>query len=354
MENANALRDERMPLDVISYLLAEGKASWSDVKSNLKSEGAYNLLSKSVATIVVAASDSKNKEKADYVCDGVADEEEIELALSELGAEDGQVFLLEGTYHISSPIDILKSNVALVGAGWGTKLLLDDGANCRVIIVGDNANQYENIIIANLQIDGNKLNQSDTSHGIAIYGASGAKILRCLITNTYIHDCHNAGVYLKYADYCRIVHNLLQNNDYYGVGGGYVYYAVIAGNELSGGGDGIYLYYTYYSVILANTISSCTYEGIAFIGDDSVIIGNVCEGNGQSGIALSYASRNTIIGNRCRNNAEYGVKILNAECDSNLIGKNYLTGNTSGAISDAGTGTILGVFDTANNNDNVV
>jgi len=73
------------------------------------------------ATIVVAAYNSKNKERADYVCDGVADDVEIQAAIDGLPSGGGKVQLLEGTYNISATI-ILTSNVELVGNGWGTVL----------------------------------------------------------------------------------------------------------------------------------------------------------------------------------------------------------------------------------------
>lgn len=69
-------------------------------------------------TVVVAAQDSALKEAADFVCDGVADEEEIQRAMDLLSDGGGEVLLLPGDYHLSGGADYcleLHSNVTLKG-----------------------------------------------------------------------------------------------------------------------------------------------------------------------------------------------------------------------------------------------
>jgi len=77
-----------------------------------------------VATRIVAASNSLDKDRADYVCDGTDDQVEIQKAIDDLPSSGGSVYLLEGTYNISAPININKSNVTLMGAGAATVLNL--------------------------------------------------------------------------------------------------------------------------------------------------------------------------------------------------------------------------------------
>ena len=52
-----------------------------------------------VATYIVAASDSRNKDLADFVADGTNDEVEIQAAIDALPATGGVVYLLEGTFY---------------------------------------------------------------------------------------------------------------------------------------------------------------------------------------------------------------------------------------------------------------
>lgn len=57
-------------------------------------------------TILVAAFDSSEdvKSQADYICDGLSDQAEINMAISELPPEGGTVLLSEGTFHCDSSI----------------------------------------------------------------------------------------------------------------------------------------------------------------------------------------------------------------------------------------------------------
>lgn len=72
-------------------------------------------------TCVVAASDAPDPVKAqsDVVCDGIADEVEINAYLAL--AAGGKVLLTEGTFNIAGGI-IVPSGTTLEGIGWGTKI----------------------------------------------------------------------------------------------------------------------------------------------------------------------------------------------------------------------------------------
>jgi parallel beta-helix repeat protein len=74
------------------------------------------------ATIKVAASNAtaKSKRGADYVCDGVADEAEINAAIAELATTGGCVELSEGTFVLGGTISIATDNVWLKGQGYST------------------------------------------------------------------------------------------------------------------------------------------------------------------------------------------------------------------------------------------
>jgi len=78
------------------------------------------------ATQVVAASDSlaKSRYQADYVCDGTADDVEIQAAIDAVAAVGGgKVLLAEGQYNIEGDI-YLKSNVDIEGSGPYTELYI--------------------------------------------------------------------------------------------------------------------------------------------------------------------------------------------------------------------------------------
>jgi len=56
---------------------------------------------------------------------------------------------------------------------------------------------------------------------------------------------------------------------------------------------------------------------------------------------LFSADYNIIVGNRCRGNSNYGINVNDTDSNANYIASNELSGNTSGAINDAGTNTTI-------------
>ena len=328
------------------------------------------------ATKIVAANDSLDKTMADYVCDGTADQEEINAAINALPTFGGRVLLLEGTYNISSPITILKNNVTLEGQGAGTKLFLVNGANCNVIQVGNGSIALEGIRIANLRIDGNKANQTKTVYGILFYGASGYLITKSIIENCIVENCYDCGIFLYYSNNNTITGNQANSNSSNGIRLDLSNNNTITGNQVdsneeegmsfnsshnntvtgnqvnSNGLDGISFEYSNNNTITGNQANSNTNPGIYLNSShNNTVIGNQVNSNNYDGIRLYSASYNTIIGNRCSGNAIYGINIATSDCNNNLVVKNYLTRNTTGSLKDAGTGTIKAASTT---NDNVV
>jgi len=121
---------------------------------------------------VIAANDSSTEDKtgADVVCDGTADQVEINAQLS-----NGNVHLLKGTYNISDNV-ILPSNRILQGsgpesvitpaegtmAGWTTYAVttgtaLQDYKSAVTTASHDINNKVQNITIRDLVIDGNRI-----------------------------------------------------------------------------------------------------------------------------------------------------------------------------------------------------
>jgi len=90
------------------------------------------------------------------------------------------------------------------------------------------------------------------------------------------------------------------------------------------------------------TVSRNGGEGIEFVsnnGDMQLNQVNV-EGNGGDGIKLTATSdRISIASCSFNNNGAWGINIANANCDDNVLGLNTFSGNSSGAITDSGTGT---------------
>lgn len=128
------------------------------------------------STFLVAASDSsaEAQAQADYVCDGTADEVQINAAINALpsGSNNaGRVALSEGTFTLSDSIVIDRNYVELEGLGKGTYITLaTDSDPSSAILIGSDSN-YQDIRIRNLRLYGDSANHA-SGHGIVINGSS--------------------------------------------------------------------------------------------------------------------------------------------------------------------------------------
>ena len=108
---------------------------------------------KPYATVVVASktSPAEDRANADYVCDGIDDQVEINAALATPPAA-GLVLLLDGTYNITASINI-ASHVILAGLGSeATTLMLSASQPIAAIVAVDLAAYFQ---IAKLTITSN-------------------------------------------------------------------------------------------------------------------------------------------------------------------------------------------------------
>jgi len=108
------------------------------------------------ATYVVAASDSTaiEKNQADVLCDGIADDVEIQTLFNSLN--DGEsIYFASGTYILSEGVELTnKDNVTIYGIGTLKLGVGVANADSNILIVSDS--DYFNI--SGLILDGNKSN----------------------------------------------------------------------------------------------------------------------------------------------------------------------------------------------------
>ena len=156
---------------------------------------------KSVATVIVAASDSldtyddagtKKNDKADLTCQGTNDETVIQDAIDNyLPSGGGAVYLLEGTYWVSNSMNV-PSNVTIIGQGAGTVISIMDSSslNTGVIVNSDRISGNSRILIKNLRIDGNKDNNTNNNQK----GIYFEKVTESLIANLWIENTKGRGI----------------------------------------------------------------------------------------------------------------------------------------------------------------
>jgi len=160
--------------------IGDGSTAWSNL--NYKSSG---------PGFIIAASDSSdlNKSKADYICDGVDDQVEIQAAIDELPSEGGKIQLLEGNFNISDRINSID-NLIISGMGYATQLIIGDTtAFTPVIIYSENwyvgiyGDAKENVIIENLYMDfeGDSKSNYENYAGMLFESCSNIIVRNCKV-----------------------------------------------------------------------------------------------------------------------------------------------------------------------------
>lgn len=204
-------------------------------------------------------------------------------------AGGGTVFFEPGTYITSSALT-LYSNIILLGAGWGTALKMANSSNVIQMITASGQN---NIIVSDIQLNGNKANQSDNFlHGIRM-----ADCKRVIVNRVFAHNFKGIAAAGSEGTGIRLR----------GAVGTYNADSIIFGCiTASNGGVGIGCYRTG-GVIYANCLS---YEndsmGLSFSSDEVSNFGNVIVGchsrnNIQAGVNLEYQGEATVLGVAVKN-----------------------------------------------------
>jgi hypothetical protein len=142
--------------------------------------------------VVVAASNSRTKKGADFVCTGTNDQAVIQQAINLVNAAPGKgvVRLMDGTFNLGATISIPNgSGLSLIGSGSGTVLKVANGTNIwAMTFAGPNDTRHR---FANFTIDGNCLNQTTGGGGIYAVGA-----VWCVFEYIHFTSCWQAGLYL--------------------------------------------------------------------------------------------------------------------------------------------------------------
>lgn len=168
--------------------------------------------------LVVAANDSDSdiKDRADYVCDGTADQSEINTALG-----NGPVLLAAGTYSVTAPVTVERDFGILRGVSLEAQLVPTSGfSGSAVVEVQDASDEIvEAATVSDLYIDGSNYTSTEidgvlfrTFQGVlrnvhvANMSGNGVQILGndeadtqwssydCQLSDLLIKDCALAGL----------------------------------------------------------------------------------------------------------------------------------------------------------------
>jgi len=320
------------------------------------------------ATLVVAGDNAPAwvKAQADYVCDGTADNVEIQAALDALTAARTvkESVKLIGNFTITAKInlpsytilDLYDASIALVNAGAVSMLEASSKTEVEIrggVLNGNKANvtgafdvldltNTSKITLVDLEV------KNSARKGIDGYGCSDV-----FLNNVYVHDNGEAATPSGYgcvfntdAKRIRIFYSRFIDNSHHGLwisdnhaNAGHEPQDIIIsgcyaeGNGADGTGSGIYVHEnTAGRTASDGTVVNCvsranTNDGILFIRvTDGTIAGNVSNDNTADGIVIDTCDGVTVSGNTANDNTAKGIYCLDTD---GILGANIVIGNTT-------------------------
>lgn len=278
----------------------------------------------SPATKVVAP--QGNKSRADFYTDGINDDIQIQAAITAVKAQGGgSVYISPGIYQISSDITLdTVNNVKVYGVRGATQLKTKAGTSANGIKI-INCN---NIVIQDLELDGNKTNVNQLSiqylllSGIFITGSTKVTVKDC-----FIHDQYVSGILADSSNDLILKDNIIENCFDNGI--------FLRPNASFTGCNRV--------SISGNLTSGMSFSGIQAIGSNYLTItNNVSHDNGGEdaqgdGIGIEGCSHVTIGDNVCYTNAIQGINVRYTDemgetslgCSHVVVTGNEVYNNTS-------------------------
>lgn len=282
------------------------------------------------ATAVVGLSGN-----VDYVCDGIADDVQIQAAIdyvAGLALTKGKVLLMGGDYDIAASI-VLPSFIDLCGIGKSTKLILANGVDDAIIRNGQQTTPgNEHISIHDMWIDGNGDNQISGDNLIKLVFAKHTEIY-----NIYSEDAYYNNIRVgTNSDYSRVHDCSVVNTIAQPVG----ISIIVSGNSYSSI-DSCYCESSYkHSFSLTNcdhgTINNC-------IGQDSGNWTANMESGTTNSIISNCVSHNSYAEGFNLDGVGIGCKVVNCAVYTGQTDYGISSGNATSSITIMGC-TIINTF----------
>lgn len=284
------------------------------------------------ATIVVCASNALETWRASWsnslgrylICDGIADDVEIQAAIDALPANSGEVLLSEGIFNLVATITAVNY-LSLKGMGRGMPSEPPDSAGCTVLVQAANytpllnLNSTNGVVLRDFKIRGGQGTYA-TGRAIQVVGADWLTM-----GNLYLNGITGEGIYGEYSG---------------GKGAGWFLQDIYI---RGGGAEGVYLNGVTDSWLDNVLIGGCAGEGGFFLRDGSDLILKGCRAdwNTKRGFYLYGGSNLTLIGCTADYNNYSGLEVLGHH-DSIFEGlRVHNNGKSTGGVWQYGTGLRL-------------
>lgn len=309
------------------------------------------------ATFLVASkfAPAHVKAQAHFVCDGVADEVEINAAIEALprvgthmfGEPIGRVHLSTREFHLSSPIE-LRGGVTLSGDNLISTIIFYDGQNNENAIQHKAGSPALFITVRNLGLRGNKDNNT-SGDAINLDGVQLVRIQNCQVDAFAGSGISLAGMYSQVVSACYV-----ENCDQFGIKGG----SEIIGCTFLGNKYGMCL--AEGAKVISCQITESRGHSLYINGDGVTVMGCAISDNWQAisqdefppgslgyiqwttkPDLYSWSDKICLIGNRIKcANSNYGILIQGA---NSIIAANTFSGALSCSIQvESATGQIFG------------
>ena len=312
---------------------------------------------KPYATFTIAAVNTQaaDKEYADFVCDGVNDETEINAALAEGGNNYIKVILLDGNFTISSPIVVPQSQRTLQGMGKNvTNISCSSVFSGLSMIDPYDADGYEsrsyNFNLFDLSLWGEyecdhiiATSNANRDAGTAYPEGAAGIFMFWQINNVLFSEPRYHGIFCWNLYGCTIT-NCSFECDYEALASG-IYcvdefdYSIIANNTFRYCNHGVHIQVGVYNVI-ADNLFECesgisiaddlfTPEGGYFQSDIHLIISGNFFNCDDYNIRIQDCQSITIIGNHFYGYRDATIAIRLYQCENIHISGNYFEGQYS-------------------------
>lgn len=252
---------------------------------------------KRTCRFVVGTSTAGWTEKdCDYLCDGIADEVEINKAIQDLPSGGGEIVILDGTYNLSSTVLVNKSNTAIKGNGKSSRIFADKVMICVSI------RACENITVENLFVN----SIENIQPGIWVYQSKYV-----IVASNSIEFSRN-GVQIQDSSNCIVCNNMIRECN-----------------------NGVNVIDSSNCIVSSNIIESGALNGVYSAGQNNIISCNIIKKMQQAGIMLDGYGH-LVYGNMIIDPIRYSIFI--SQGDSNIIIGNYFIGKN---VTDSGSNNTI-------------
>ena len=279
--------------------ISAGYEAYNDDGEVIVGTASAGSSAKTVRFVIGTSTAGWTADDVDFLCDGTADDVEINAAIQSLPSTGGEILILDGTYNITSALNVNINNTTISGNGSNTILMRMWNSSTNEGVINITA-ANGGCIIEKLQINGNQsVYGSSNNHGIIMFSSNNT------ISENNCNN-NNNGMFLKSSS----------NN-------------IVIGNTCNNNTDGIYF-----------TSSS----------DNNTFTGNVCNDNSNNGIYFNMSSNNTVIGNNCNNNNNNGIYVSRSSNNNTITSNTCIRGTGQTSDYTSNQYTIYVSSSTASNN----